>query len=445
MLPPWGLFEPHRGRPFAFFLDRAGDGRWSFAGSEPVRQLVVDSTGVCIVREGGVERRIADEPIAAIAAFVEDASIRLDDGLDAELADALPRTVGYLSYELGAAIEGVTVPAIEPVRMPMAVLSTYDRFDGWRPGMSRPRRFDLSGSGKRFGPVRPRTGGPGRPSPSFVVEPPFQQYRLGFERIKNAIADGEIYQANLSRRMTTKLDVDPIGAYRRLRAHQPVPYGGLLDYGDYTILSNSPECFLEVSADDIRTYPIKGTRARRAVGFDPLTTAELVHDPKERAEHLMIVDLERNDLGRVCIAGSVEVPEYARVESYTTVHHLVSEVRGKLAPGADLGAILRATFPGGSITGAPKIRSMQIIAEVEGEARGIYTGAIGCFNGGRRFLLSVAIRTAVAAAGLIHYRTGGGIVADSLLAAEYEETVTKAQAYLDSVLGRESAQAVATL
>jgi para-aminobenzoate synthetase component 1 len=228
-------------------------------------------------------------------------------------------------------------------------------------------------------------------------------------------------------------DDDAYEAYGRLRGVQPVPQGAYLDLGTRQILSNSPECFLNVRGDSIATFPIKGTRPRHDdANRDREAAANLVRDVKERAEHVMIVDLERNDLGRVCIPGSVGVAAYAHVASFATVHHLVSAVQGTLRDGVDIGDVLRAVFPGGSITGAPKIRAIEIIAEVESQARGVYTGAIGSFNGSRSCELSVAIRTAIVGGGRIHYCVGGGIVADSREDAEYEETNVKARAFLPS-------------
>ena len=200
------------------------------------------------------------------------------------------------------------------------------------------------------------------------------------------------------------------------------------------MLSASPERFLRVRGRVVETDPMKGTRPRGgSAEADEALQRELKNDEKENAEHLMIVDLERNDLGRVCETGTVSVPVLGRIETFSTLHHLVSEVRGVLRAGVGLADVLRATFPGGSITGAPKIRAMEIIAEVEAYERGVYTGAIGCFNGERSVALNVAIRTAVAAGDRISYFAGGGIVADSVAAAEYRETETKALAFVESL------------
>jgi anthranilate/para-aminobenzoate synthase component I len=216
--------------------------------------------------------------------------------------------------------------------------------------------------------------------------------------------------------------------------------GFFLDCEDFAVLANTPERFVRIHEDEIETEPIKGTRACLP-GSPAQRRAEieaLASNPKERAEHVMIVDLERNDLGRICRAGSVDVSSLMRVESYATLHHLVSTVRGKLRADVGLADVLRATFPGGSITGAPKIRATQVIAELEGQRRGLYTGALLWLCGARRLDSAIAIRTAVARRGDYTYFAGGGIVADSTPLREYEECWLKAEPFLGAVLGRES-------
>jgi len=222
-----------------------------------------------------------------------------------------------------------------------------------------------------------------------------------------------------------------------MRSRQPVPHGAFLDTGDFAVLVNSPERFLRLSGDAVETRPIKGTRPRgETPAADRALVRGLLCDPKERAEHVMIVDLERNDLGRVCRPGSVAVSSFLEVESFATLHHLVSTVRGRLRPDAGLEELLRATFPGGSITGAPKIRAMEVIAELEARPRGIYTGAFVRCRGPRDLDSAIAIRVAVARDGVFTYHAGGGIVADSDPAREYDECVLKAAPFLGATLTR---------
>jgi para-aminobenzoate synthetase component 1 len=241
-----------------------------------------------------------------------------------------------------------------------------------------------------------------------------------------------VYQVNLSRR----LDLDPVPSsalpilYERLTAQAGAPFSAYLDSGDTVVLSNSPERFLRVLADRIETCPIKGTRPRgQTPEEDRQLAEELLHAEKDHAEHLMIVDLERNDLGRICRTGTVVVERMAELRPFPTVFHLVSSVQGELRDPMDWAGILRATFPGGSITGAPKLRAMEIIEDLEPVRRGIYTGAIGYFDAAGGLDLSIAIRTAVASHDMLSLHLGAGIVADSDPEAELRETRDKGRAF----------------
>jgi len=438
------MIAAHVGRSYPFLLDAGASPRPSYAGSEPIRQLVVERDGRARLWDGhGWKRPPGDDPIEAIGRFVDESGADARSPRASSDGARVPaRTVGYLAYELGSFIEDVPSVYADDVGAPLAVLSTYARVDAIDPATETMTaiEFDDRHSRKSDEPVPPGAVplAPSARGPSDEKEL-LATYRRGFDRIAAAIAAGEIYQANLTRRLRGRFRDDPLACYLRLRARQPVPYGAYLDIGSLQILANSPESFLSIDGDRIETRPIKGTRARGAdAARDRAAVASLVSDSKELAEHVMIVDLERNDLGRVCTVGSVTVVEHARVISLATLHHLESRVRGRLRPRVRTADILRATFPGGSITGAPKIQAMRIIAEVEPSARGVYTGAVGAFNGARRAELNVAIRTAVIAGGHVTYGTGGGIVADSRPDAEYEETVTKSRAFLDSLVEQDN-------
>jgi para-aminobenzoate synthetase component I len=257
------------------------------------------------------------------------------------------------------------------------------------------------------------------------------QYEGAVRGVLEYIAAGDCYQVNLSHRLSTSFAGSSFPLYRKLREVSPAPYAAYLDCGDHQVLSSSPELFLRIRDREVETRPIKGTRPRgRTPEEDAARAAELLSSPKDRAELLMIVDLERNDLGRVCEYGSVHVPELFLLESYSNVHHLVATVRGRLR--ADVGPLecLRAAFPGGSITGAPKIRAMEIIEELEPVRRGVYTGAIGWVDGRGNAEWNIAIRTMVVKDGRVHLGIGGGIVADSDPGAEYLETLDKAAGML---------------
>jgi para-aminobenzoate synthetase component 1 len=269
------------------------------------------------------------------------------------------------------------------------------------------------------------------PPPAIVSNLSRAEFIAAVERAQRYIRSGDIYQVNLSRRLTVPAPDSSWDLFRNLSTVSPAPFAAYLEAGEISVVSSSPEQFLRLSGSQIVTRPIKGTRPR---AHDPTRDAQLANElqtsPKELAELVMITDLLRNDLGRICEYGSVQVPDLARLEKFAQVQHLVSTVEGRLRPGITHFAALASCFPGGSITGAPKFRAMEIIDELEPIARGPYCGAIGYLGFNRESQLSIAIRTAVCAAGNIHFNVGAGIVADSDPAAEYEETQAKARGFL---------------
>jgi len=245
------------------------------------------------------------------------------------------------------------------------------------------------------------------------------------------IAAGDVYQANLSRGWTARLppDLRAADVYERLRRANPGPFSGIADIGDFAVVSSSPERLVRVRGRRAETRPIAGTRPRLGE-IDAPSIAELIAHPKERAEHIMLIDLERNDLGRICEAGTVEVDELMSVESYAHVHHIVSNVRGILRPEVTPAAVIRALFPGGTITGCPKVRCMQLIADLEAEGRGAYTGSMGYLGRDGDLDLNILIRTLTIHRGIATLRAGAGIVADSDPERELEETRAKARGVL---------------
>jgi len=249
------------------------------------------------------------------------------------------------------------------------------------------------------------------------------------------LLDGDSYEICLTNQLSLDTDADPLDLYRRLRHANPAPFAAYLRFGDSAVLSSSPERFLRVSRNgEAEARPIKGTSRRGATADeDTALAAALAADEKNRAENLMIVDLLRNDLGAVCEVGSVEVPRMMEVETYETVHQLVSEVRGRLRPDAATIDAVRSCFPPGSMTGAPKLRTTEILGEIEGAARGVYSGAIGWFGLGGAADLSVAIRTIVLADGRAEIGAGGAIVLQSDPEREYEEMLLKAAAPLRAI------------
>ncbi|RMD78888.1 MAG: aminodeoxychorismate synthase, component I, partial [Gammaproteobacteria bacterium] len=258
----------------------------------------------------------------------------------------------------------------------------------------------------------------------------------GVRRVLAYIREGDVFQVNLSRlwraRLPGALAADPSPLYARLRASNPAPFAGLARLGEGAwVLSSSPERLLRLGPDgEAETRPIAGTRPRGLAEEDARLSAELLAHPKERAEHVMLIDLERNDLGRVCRPGTVRVAELMALESYAHVHHIVSSVRGRLRPEVGPGAAVRAVFPGGTITGCPKVRCMEIIAELEGEARGAYTGSMGYLGLDGRLDLNILIRSLELWGEELHLRAGAGIVADSEPERELAETRAKARGLL---------------
>jgi len=353
------------------------------------------------------------DPADAIDRFVVE-SPRAGGGLPFPLAGGV---VACLSYELGASL------APRPVRHapvdPLAVLRRYDPMLVY--DRRRAQYTLVAGSAaaarvpwlERLSRPTPVWDGP-LGAAALAATTPDEDYRAAVRRILAYLAAGDCYQVNLTRAFAAPLAGPPWALLERLARRHPAPYTGYLDLGDQIVVANSPELLLRRRGRHVETRPIKGTRPRdeHAV-HDVALVAELRRDPKERAEHVMIVDLERNDLGRVCEAGSVRVAALARVESHRSVHHLVSVVSGTLCDGVDVGALLLATFPGGSITGAPKVRAMEIIAELEPHPRGVYTGALGLVAPTGDVELSLPIRTAVVTDGRVRWHAGGGIVADS--------------------------------
>ena len=346
----------------------------------------------------------------------------LDDFLGAE--SAAGRTViGALAYELGGVIEP-RARGRQRAAMPLAVLTSYDRILGFdhRRGVwsSPPPRFAVrSLEACTVAGVR--------------VSSEEAAYARRFARARRWIGAGDVYQVNLAIAFEGTVRGHPAVLYERLASGHPVPYGAYLDCGELQLLSNSPELFLERRGERIVTRPIKGTRPRSAnAGEDARLREELRVDAKERAEHVMIVDLERSDLGRIGEIGSVRVGEREAVRTYPTLHHLESSIVTRIRRGLRFSEILRATFPGGSITGAPKIRAMQIIDELEDEPRGFYTGAVLHHSPDGDFTMSIAIRTATVHGGRIRYMAGGALVWDSIASQEYAECLLKARAFLEA-------------
>jgi para-aminobenzoate synthetase component 1 len=426
-LPGAHLLEP-KGTP-RFLLDFDGGVR---LGADPF--LVLESKGTrCRALLRGEETVFHANPVGALATVL-DALHR-----PAREAPFTGGAVGYLGYELGHLFERLPARAVDDLALPDLHFAFYDtveerRGSSWRTWRDeRPLEklaaaaLSALGSARTLAPCdRFHPAGEGaRPGENVTPE----RFRAMVARALEYIAAGDIFQVNLSRRISVPTSRPAPELYLELRERSPAPHAAYLDLGSAQILSNSPELFLRRRGRDILTRPIKGTRPRGVAEEDGRQARALLDSAKDEAEHIMIVDLERNDLGRVAEFGSVRVEGYRALESFSTVHHLVSTVRAQLRLDAGLDAILAATFPGGSITGAPKIRAMEIIDELEPTVRSVYTGAIGWIDFSGDFDFNIAIRTLIVRDGLAHYQVGGGIVADSDPELELAETRDKGRAF----------------
>lgn len=371
---------------------------------------------------------------------------------DPDDPDHLPFLGGwfvYLGYELVAEIESTLdlpednsgLPVAVAIRCPAAIILDHSKKCTWlvtedgRDSLLKQMEQDISISDySENGEERIQTE---QVLDSLVEEEP-DIYLNKILKIKQYITEGDVFQVNLSRQWQAALDdtIEPSDIYRRLRAQNPAPFAAMVKLNDAFILSSSPERLVQVRHNDsgqmiVQTRPIAGTRPRSAeMDKDQAFSKELLSHPKEQAEHIMLIDLERNDLGRVCVPGSIEVDELMTLESFAHVHHIVSNVRGQLRPDVTPGKVIRAVFPGGTITGCPKVRCMEIIAEQEGTGRGAYTGSVGYINRNGELDFNILIRTLVQKGKQLVFRTGAGIVADSIAEQELEETRAKARGLL---------------
>lgn len=356
---------------------------------------------------------------------------------------------GYLAYDLGRHLERLPYTAVDDLGLPELSVGFYDWVlardheseRSWLIATGLPEGTVAAATerlrqveGLLLQPVRRQTGAASTLTPVLRSDTGKAAHMQAVGRAKEHIAAGDIYQVNLTHRLSGDWSGDPWGLYLAMREQSPVPYGAFLDLDDAAVLSGSPERFLRLDGRRVETRPIKGTRPRgRTPEEDEQLATELRTSPKDRAENLMIVDLLRNDLGKVCDVGSVHVPSLFSLEGYSNVWQLVSTVVGDLRQDADAVDLLRACFPGGSITGCPKVRSMEIIEELEPVRRGIYCGSIGYLSFSGRMDTSIVIRTLVLARGRAYLQVGGGIVADSDPQAEYEESLDKARAGLSAL------------
>jgi len=452
---PIDVAEAFRDLPGLALLESARPGRnarWTYMTADPVAVLEAPAAG--------------PDPFAVARRLVG----RLDAPpiVPADAPRFLGGLVGFLGYDLGHVLERLPSVAEDDQGLPPLRLALHDWVVAWdrRTGHAWLGGRALDGDGRRLArrldevharlttpvtaAIAAGTGGAAAPHTGDTLR--FRSslsraaYEAGVERIRDHIALGDLYQANLTRRLETPYSGDPWGEYRRLRTGDPSLFSAYLDLGPSqetgrprALLSASPEPFLSVDADGlVASDPIKGTRPRgRDRAEDRQLACELLASAKDRAENVMIVDVLRNDLGRVCEPGTVRVPRLCRLERTATVQHLVSTVTGRLANGRDAFDLLAASFPGGSITGAPKIRAMEILEGMEPVRRGPYTGALGWIGPDGAMQTSILIRTFVADGRRLTLHVGGGITWGSDPAAEWDETVAKARGPLGAIGGEE--------
>ena len=434
------LYRTIRQRGRGFILESGKGGEYSYVGSGMIDELVVES------EESG-------DPFEQLRRFL--GSYRVYSHPDLE--NFAGGGIGSFSYDLARAIERLPVIATDDLSFPLlhivipelfieidqrrggGVIAVMARIKGEERERAYAEATELiemtvesiqqvlgSASTPHSRESTPQADIDSDKGETSLTKEEFEEI---VRRAIEYIHAGDIFQVNLSLRSSHPFEGDPFRLYQALRRINPAPYMAFHEYDQHAIVSSSPELLLKVKGQELSTRPIAGTRKRGATEEeDRLKTEELVSDEKERAEHLMLVDLERNDLGRVSRYGSVEVDEFMTVEKYSHVIHIVSNVRGELAEGYDMIDAIRATFPGGTITGAPKVRAMEIIEELEPVRRGIYTGSIGWvgFNGDAE--LNIAIRTILVQNGIAYAQAGAGIVADSVPGFEYKESLRKAEA-----------------
>ncbi len=428
------LFAPLANAPWAVFLDSnkpaSEQGRYDIISAWP-HKVITTRGSRTEIRTSSTISISYDDPFSILRSHLQ---------LNHQAVDDLPfcgGAIGYFSYDLGRRIERLPETAVSDIDLPEMVIGLYD----WALIVDHlTQQSRLVALGEHPLPEHrwqvlvdqfQTLNSPVEREPFSVTEKitsnmQESDYATAFNKIKEYIRAGDCYQVNLAQRFSTSVKGHPWFAYNELRRINPAPFAAYMNSPYGQILSASPERFLQVEDNIVETKPIKGTQARlKDKVQDAIQIETLKQSVKDRAENLMIVDLLRNDISKNCAAGSVKVPHLFEIESFATVHHLVSTVTGRLSPGRDILHLLRGCFPGGSITGAPKLRAMQIIEELEPQRRSIYCGSIGYISAHGQMDTNIAIRTLINTENRLHFYAGGGIVADSELQSEYQETFDK--------------------
>lgn len=405
------------------FLDSSAPycarGRYDILTAEPLHRL-----------PSGAENGVGSAWFQRLREAIQDGSPALHNDYHLPF---LGGAAGYIGYDFGHTLEPVDNPAAEDIRLPLAFMGIYS----WAIIVDHRQQRSVLLSQPSTPPallreIKSRLRQTPVTTEAFQIRQPFAanmsqlEYARAYHSVQRHIHAGDCYQINLAQRFTAACSGDTWSAYQSLRKIAAAPYSAYFKLGDSSILSLSPERFLHVGNGRVTTQPIKGTRKRGITPeADQFLARQLLHSSKDRAENLMIVDLLRNDLGKCCLPGSIQVDNLFELQTFETVHHLVSTITGQLRPSDDALSLLQACFPGGSITGAPKVRAMQIIAQLEPHRRSVYCGALGYISCDGQMDTNIAIRTLVSEDSQIHCWAGGGIVADSDCDSEYEECLNK--------------------
>ena len=455
--------------PYSFLLESVvGGEKWaaySFVGVKPRAVIRARGDRVEVLRPDGAGFRVAEEVrTAAPLAFVDDFLAALAPAVPPGLPRFFGGAVGWLGYDIVRSFE--KLPNLRPddlglPEMCFAITDTVVIFDNLRGTLKVVAAVDVATAGTKadealgaayddacaridavlerlarpVAPLRPLDPTPAASLPAPRAVTARERYQDGVTRIQEYIRAGDAFQVVYSQRFEVpRGEVDPFDVYRALRVTNPSPYMFHLEFPEAVVTGASPECLVRAEAGEVEVRPLAGTRKRGATPEEDLALAdELSADPKERAEHVMLIDLGRNDVGRVSAPGTVRVDEIKKIERYSHVMHISSHVRGKLRAGVRASDVIRAAFPAGTLSGAPKIRAMEIIEELEPSRRGIYGGAVGYISYTGNVDLAIAIRTLVTKNDTIHVQAGAGIVADSRPEAEHQECVNKARAVLSAV------------
>lgn len=448
------LYKKFSHEPWSVYLDsnqpKAIHGRYDIISSRPKIQIT-SQNNVNLIESSFDSLTIPGNPFTVLKEYLPE-DLTSKEKIDHTLP-FVGGALGYFSYDLGRSIEKLPVTALDDIHLPDMRMGIYSwaivvdhikkqtHVVGDKTDLRMRRNWDdlisyikdqsrAIKSEKIFEVVGDVNSNMSK-----------SLYASSFDKIKKYIREGDCYQVNLAQRFNVEVEGDPWQAYCMLRNINPSPFSAYLNYSDFQILSNSPERFLSVKDQIVQTKPIKGTRPRADTKIkDDALLQELMHSEKDQAENVMIVDLLRNDISKNCALGSVKVPKLFDIESYPNVHHMVSTVTGRLQKNRNVIDLLKGCFPGGSITGAPKLRSMEVIEELEPHRRGIYCGAIGYIANNGNMDMNIAIRTILHKQQNMYFYAGGGIVYDSHMHSEYQETFDKAAAMM-KVLDREQLQA----